>query len=270
MSKYKAVICDLDGTILDHGKLSEFTKETFKKIVALGVKIYIATGRHHLDAKYFKEKLGIKSFLISSNGSKIHNDELEEIYSVTLPSDVASELVNLSVDEEVEPNVFTETHWFGTKGNYFSQDDPYKVSSFTQNVVSSLQSLKFDDVIKFFYISPNESKLETISANIKKKYGENVSVVFSAIQCLEVMSAKVSKGEAIKHMLEMEGLQSDEVIAFGDGMNDLEMLESVGKGFVMGNANPKLKAALPNHDVIGSVDEDAVALKLIEIFLTQN
>jgi phosphoserine phosphatase len=62
----------------------------------------------------------------------------------------------------------------------------------------------------------------------------------------------------------------DAFLAFGDGMNDLEMLESVGKGFVMGNANPKLKAALPNHDVIGSVDKDAVALKLIEIFLTQN
>ncbi len=58
-----------------------------------------------------------------------------------------------------------------------------------------------------------------------------------------------------------------EAVAFGDGFNDREMLEVVGKGFIMGNAHDKLRQALPNHKVIQTNDEDGVANTLKELFL---
>jgi hydroxymethylpyrimidine pyrophosphatase-like HAD family hydrolase len=54
-------------------------------------------------------------------------------------------------------------------------------------------------------------------------------------------------------------LNSEDVIAFGDGMNDLELLGQVGKGVLMGNADPRLKAALGHLEVIGSNADQSVA-----------
>ncbi|MFT3849794.1 MAG: HAD hydrolase family protein [Propionivibrio sp.] len=58
----------------------------------------------------------------------------------------------------------------------------------------------------------------------------------------------------------------DDAIAFGDGMNDFEMLSMAAKGFVMDNATERLKRALPAHPIAGHCDEDGVARRLIELF----
>ncbi|MNC33155.1 Pyridoxal phosphate phosphatase YigL [compost metagenome] len=57
-----------------------------------------------------------------------------------------------------------------------------------------------------------------------------------------------------------------QAVAFGDGMNDFEMLSMVGRGVVMGNAHDRLKLALPNHDQTLSSDEDGVAVYLERLF----
>ena len=64
----------------------------------------------------------------------------------------------------------------------------------------------------------------------------------------------------------MEQFDIKDVVAFGDGFNDYEMLQSVGKGYVMGNAHYKLKEALPRNEVIENNNEDGVAKKIVEIF----
>jgi len=74
-----------------------------------------------------------------------------------------------------------------------------------------------------------------------------------------VMSAGVSKGDALKAVAESIGLTLENTIAFGDGMNDVEMLSMAGKGLVMGTSHEKVMKALPNNEVIGSNADDAVA-----------
>ncbi|MGL5984195.1 MAG: HAD family hydrolase, partial [Cetobacterium sp.] len=85
--------------------------------------------------------------------------------------------------------------------------------------------------------------------------------------CLEVMKEGVSKATAIEEVLKREGIDIQDTIAFGDGLNDLEMLSFVGKGFVMGNGSPRLKELLPENEVIKPNSENGVAKKLQELFL---
>ena len=73
-------------------------------------------------------------------------------------------------------------------------------------------------------------------------------------------------GNAVKEILEKEGISCNEAIAFGDGLNDKEMLTVVGKGVVMGNASDKLKALLPDFEVIGTSSEDSEAHYLEKIY----
>ena len=99
----------------------------------------------------------------------------------------------------------------------------------------------------------------TLAAQINEQYSTKLNVSFSLPECLEVMDIKVNKAEALTEVLKIKGFTMAETIAFGDGMNDLEMLQAVDKGLIMGNASTMLKAALPNFELIGHSAEDGVA-----------
>ncbi len=96
-----------------------------------------------------------------------------------------------------------------------------------------------------------------------------LNVTFSLPDCLEVMHAGVHKGNAVRAVLEQHGLEMSQAVAFGDGMNDFEMLSMVGRGVVMGNAHDRLKQALPEHEQTLTSDEDGVAVYLEKLFASQ-
>ena len=84
--------------------------------------------------------------------------------------------------------------------------------------------------------------------------------------CLEVMNKNVSKGDALAHLLENRNYGLKDCIAFGDGQNDVEMLSLAGKGYVMANADPRLKEACPELEEIEFNKDEAVAKHLAELF----
>ena len=105
--KYKAVISDLDGTLLNgKHKISEYTKNVIKKNNRQGVKFIIATGRHHTDALCFKNQLGADSYLVSANGSKVHDNENHEIIVHNIPKDFTEKLLNVKVSSDIIRGVY--------------------------------------------------------------------------------------------------------------------------------------------------------------------
>ncbi|MEN2908208.1 Pyridoxal phosphate phosphatase YigL [Mannheimia haemolytica] len=91
-------------------------------------------------------------------------------------------------------------------------------------------------------------------------------MTYSALLCLEVMAKGVCKANALAELVKLRGYTLADCIAFGDGMNDVEMLSLAGKGCLMGNADPRLKAVLPNNEVIGFNKDEAVASYLRATF----
>lgn len=264
--KYKAVISDLDGTLLNSNHtISKYTQEVIKKVIEKGVKFYIATGRHHLDAMAFKEMLGLDSFLISSNGAKVHDKDNKEVFSVSIPEGTTAEIINLTSSTKAHKSIYADDIWYVEEPLEMS-DEFHKESSFTYTV-KPFEKLKNQSVTKFFFISDDEEEISLLHTMLHKKLKNEISLTLSLASCLEIMNLGVSKGTAIKNMLDLEGIDLSETIAFGDGLNDLEMLTVVEKGFLMGNHNPKLRALLPHNEIVKSNDEDGVANKLREIFL---
>ena len=85
---------------------------------------------------------------------------------------------------------------------------------------------------------------------------------------MEVMAKGANKGAAAKFLLEREGLELKDAVAFGDGENDFEMLTMVGKGYAMGNSIDRLRKLLPkDFEFVGENTEDGEAVKLQELFL---
>lgn len=79
---YQVVASDLDGTLLspDH-TLSPYAKETLKLLTARGVNFVFATGRHHVDVGQIRDNLGIKTYMITSNGARVHDSDGNLVFS---------------------------------------------------------------------------------------------------------------------------------------------------------------------------------------------
>lgn len=263
---YKLVISDLDGTLLNENHLlSEYTKKAIEKLNEKGVPFFLATGRHFLDLFDLKKELKLpETYSISCNGARVHGPNGELLISHNIDDDVANQVLNLDLDSEISHSVFTDDKI------YIFDEKELTAYGERQHMPFELvnkENFKVKKPIKWFYHCENHEKLLSLDKVIKEKWGNHVDTMFSMEQCLEIMPKYVSKGYAIKEIAKLENINIDEIIAFGDGFNDLEMLSIVEKGCIMGNASEKLKNALPNNEIIGLNHEDAVAKYLEKLYL---
>ncbi|MCW2479087.1 sugar/pyridoxal phosphate phosphatase YigL [Candidatus Symbiopectobacterium sp. NZEC135] len=265
---YHVVASDLDGTLLspDH-TLSPFAKETLKLLTAQGIHFVFATGRHHLDVAQIRDGLGISAFMITSNGARVHNTQGELIFSHNLDQDIAHDLYGMVYSNpEMLTHVYRGDEWFMSRSRpeeeRFFQESVFKYKLFEPGLLGT------DGVSKVFFTCDSHEKLLPLEEAINARWGDRVNVSFSTLSCLEVMAGGVSKGHALEQVAKLMGHTLTSCIAFGDGMNDFEMLSMAGKGYIMRNAHQRLKDLLPQLEVIGSNADDAVAHALRRLFLS--
>ena len=266
---YKIVASDLDGTLLaPNHQLSSQTKSALKTLHDKGFTFVFATGRHHVDVAGIREIAGIPAYMITANGARVHNQQDELMLSKNVPEELVQEIVDVLKDD---PTIFV--HIYRHNEWYLSHEDRelaeyHNESGFTFIPLDTNHAPK-DGVAKVFFTSrlKDHEHLAEYEAKLRDLFQDKLSIAFSSPWCLEVMGPNVSKGDALKAVAESMGLGLEHCIAFGDGMNDLEMLTMAGKGLVMGTAHPKVLQALPTIERIGSSADDAVAHYLEEHLL---
>ena len=264
---YKIAISDLDGTLLgpDH-KMSAETKQSIRHWLQDNRKFVIATGRHYLEAKNVQDELDDPIYLITSNGARVHNKQGEIILKQNLPENIAQAICEIDFDSEVQVNLFTDDHWY-TNFELKELTD-FSLGKNFQWKVSDLKTIDKSNAIKIFFWGEHE-KLKAVYEQLQQRFAGKINLTFSLHQCLEIMNANTNKGTAVNAVLKEKGLTIAETIAFGDGMNDIEMLEEVGKPILMGNSQKDLINALPNAEMTKPSTEHGVAVKLNEIILKQ-
>lgn len=255
----KIVASDLDGTLLaPNHQLSAYSKETLKALHEQGYTFVFATGRHHVDVASIRRTVGIPAYMITSNGARVHDQNDQEMHSQNVPEDLVQPVIDtIKTDPEILIHMYQNDDWLLNKDDEqlrdFHEEFSYKL--YDQNNAPT------DGIAKIFFTHPaqDHEHLVTFETKLREQFGDRLNIAFSTPWCLEVMSAGVSKGDALKAVAESIGLTLENTIAFGDGMNDVEMLSMAGKGLVMGTSHEKVMKALPNNEVIGSNADDAVA-----------
>lgn len=262
---YKAVISDLDGTLLNsRHQVSAFTSSTLKTLVDDGVKFIVATGRHIIDVQGIRQTLGFDCDLITSNGALASAADDRLLFQYTVDPEMAEELIRSTQGcSSFDANIYTREGW------YVAREVPellefHKDSGFLYTV-ADLSQLDMTGIHKFCFTGDHKALLN-LERELLERYRTGASVVFSREDCLEVMAANVNKGNSAQEALAVFGLGIDDAVAFGDGMNDYEMLSMAAKGILMSNATERLRRALPEYPFTGTCDEDGVAHRLIEIF----
>lgn len=253
----KIVFFDIDGTLLDQEKkLPRSTKKAIQLLKENGVFVAIATGRAPFMFTSLKKELDIDSF-VSFNGQYVVFEN-EAIYKNPLEQ---SELERFLLDTKTNehPLIFMNELTMKATTHYH----PF--------IETSMGSLLFPhpDEDKSFYVQ-NEiyQSLLFCKENDETFYFENFPE-FDFIRwhpySVDILPKGGSKAEGIKKMIDRLGFDLKDVYAFGDGLNDLEMLKAVGTGVAMGNGVPEAKA-LANF-VTTDVSEDGIWNGLKEVKL---
>ena len=258
MNVLSAVISDLDGTLLNKSHaLSEKTIEVIKNIEAKGILFIIATGRHFKDVLMLKDKIGANPYIITANGALVCNPKGEIIYQSIIPKNVVKDILALSVPEVVYKNIYQDDLWLMERVSTIF-DEYYDEGGFKYTICNFEDRLN-NDTNKVFFTSHVPEALLPIHDEIKRRFGDAVDTTFSLPQVLEVMAKGTNKGTSLERLLGQLDIKPENCVAFGDGLNDVEMLDFVGNGFIMGNGDQKLKEKLPHIKIIGTNHEDAVA-----------
>ena len=264
---FRAVISDLDGTLLNSNHvIGDFTIDTLNRLEQQGIDIVLATGRNHTDVSSILAKIGAeRALMITSNGARVRDLKGNLLYSNNLPEEIVFKLYQTPFDTtKVCLNTYQDEGWFINKDvpalRKFHQDSGfmYEVVDFARHHARNVE--------KVFFIGKTPEDLIEVENYLREHFSNETTIVYSALACLEVMNKNVSKGDALKQVLALRDYDLKDCIAFGDGMNDMEMLSSVGKGCIMENADTRLKAACPQLEQIGTNKNESVAKYLRQTF----
>ncbi len=248
MSQIKIVFFDIDGTLfkLHTNEMSPKTLETLQKLRANGIKICIATGRSPMGLPKF-EGIEFDAYL-TYNGSYCYADDVT-IFSNSLPNDDVKQIlcnaakmgksVTVALKSEISSNGL----------------DPYlehymAVENLDLKVTEDFDK-KVEDEVYQVMLACTPEEYNTILENVK-----HAKIATWWDRAVDIIPANGGKGMGIAAMLEYYGFDKSEALAFGDGGNDIEMLQAVGTGVAMGNAVDKVKAIA--DDVCGDVTDDGI------------
>lgn len=231
--KKNIVFFDIDGTLLDLKKQIPLSaKQAVERLKQNGVYVAIATGRAPFMFEAIREELGIDSF-VSFNGQYVVF-EGETIYNNPLKQEELKELYRKS-SEYSYPMVFMNEE----KMRASEEDHPH--------ISESLATLQF----KYPKVDPDFFHHHTIyqallfcEPNQEELFRKDHDV-FDYIRwhdySCDVLPGGGSKAVGVEKLIEAAGFEKANTFAFGDGLNDLEMIQEVGTGVAMGNAVPELK-----------------------------
>lgn len=242
---YKAVFLDLDDTLLDSNKnISEENKEAIKYVQDKGGLVCIASGRSIEATKKYKNMAEASRYIIYSNGAGIFDcDANEKLFSADIEKEICFKLYNYSVENDIGIRIDTPYGRFISEEKYaLKLDIVFKPEEGGKIIIDN-------DVLQISFLSEEEEKRSKAIDFVKENIPKTIKIenIFKTgyqeeFFAINLVNANVSKGNAINGLCKFLKIDIKDVIAIGDGLNDISMIKTAGLGVAMENAAPELKA----------------------------
>jgi Cof subfamily protein (haloacid dehalogenase superfamily) len=232
----RAVFIDMDGTLLKaSNNISRRNMEAIYRLIDQGVKVFLATGRHYeVTAPYHKE-IGLRTPMICLNGAAIYDAMTGKAMQMKTVQLNEERFHHLTAENPCNIIIHTANGLYCKETN---EEIDYwtKIGQIPPRYIGDLRQANYQYVLKYSVLTGEPS--HDLSALFKKE-----ADVINWNNGFELVAPNVSKWSAIKSLLRAFRISPNEVVAIGDGPNDIEMLRHVGTGVAMGNASEEVKAA---------------------------
>ena len=232
MYNIKAVILDLDGTLLNDSKKISNDTINFLKNIKDDIKIIPASARQFCTIKPYLEQLDLLSdnnYTICFNGSLIVNNIEQKIFDSYIDSNTIIEIDNFILNNNID--------WI------YSLYDRKVLRSEISNIK---EFVKENKIYKIVGLSTTK-EINKIRNNLPKCILDNFEVTSSELNRIELVNKGMTKVNAIKILLNNLNIDKSNVVAIGDGENDIDMLKYVGCGIAMLNSPENVKS---NADMV--------------------
>ena len=257
----KLIATDMDGTFLDSNK--KFNPEfidLFYKMKEKDIKFVIASGNQYYRLYQKFLPLSEQMYFIAENGSYIA-EGTNELYCNTIQNKDVQEIKKLFLKMPRLIMVLCGRKGaYILKNHYFMRDEIKKYYC-AYSFIDSFDEI--DDEIMKVALYDTENCIEEVLNSVKDCLPQSVKVVTSGNEWMDIQNKDINKGIAIKYLQSIYHIDSNECAAFGDQMNDYEMLQQVKYAYAMSNAVSPIRDVA--YEVIGSNDEQSVILKIKEI-----
>ena len=261
--KYKLLILDVDDTLLNHEhRITARTKTAVIKAQQVGIRIVLASGRPTYGVVPLAKQLELDKnggFILTYNGSQIINMQTNE----------------LLFDKRINPALLPYLERKAGKNGFpmftyhqdtiftNAPDNPWIRREAELNLMKIKKVTKLAESVDFkpckcMLVSENENALIALETLWKKRLAGTLDVFRSETYFLEIVPQYIDKAYSLSILLEKLQLKTEDIIAIGNGISDVTMIQLAGLGIAMGNAQDSVKACADY--ITGSNDKDGVAL----------
>lgn len=270
--KYKLLVLDVDGTLLnDEREISKRTLAALLKVQQMGVRIVLASGRPTYGLMPLAKTLELGNyggFVLSYNGCQIIKAQNGEIL---FERRINPEMLPY-LEKKARKNGFAIFTYHDDTLITDSPDNEYIKNEALLNNLKIIREDEFSTAIDFapckcMLVSDKEKALIGLEQHWEKRLAGTLDAFRSEPYFLEVVPCGVNKANTLGALLEHLGVTREEVIAVGDGVCDVTMLQLAGMGVAMGHSQDSVKVCADYVTV--SNEEDGVALAVEKLILAE-
>jgi Cof subfamily protein (haloacid dehalogenase superfamily) len=274
--KYKAISTDIDGTLLDSNRqLSAKTIKIFSQLK--DVPVILASSRMPAAMRHLQAELGVLNHpLVCYNGGYViryeqGKQEPEVLETIAIPVEVCKGIISLTKGTGIHTSLYRNDEWHAPAFDYWTEREA-RVTKVDANVIDlSIIVERWSQhnlgAHKVMCMGP-EAEIHVLELELNKNFGADIHIYRSRPTYLELAPRAISKATGLALILKRYyNIGMDEVIAFGDNYNDIEMLDQVGWGVAVSNARDEVKAVA--KEIAGDSKQDGVA-HIVEKYFLRN
>ena len=266
MQQIKMIGLDLDGTLLNTKKeLTENTRRVLREAIDAGILVLMATGRPYTGIPEELRNFPGIHYALTSNGARVlDTDHNKLLIEQLLPMESAKKALRIFEKYDTLSEIYFDGQGYADAakldnvGKYHHDPNMWNYVRSTRIAVPDI----WDVIAKE---NRNMDKVQALFANLNERASawkelselRELELVGSLNYNIEINAAGVNKGTALVALGEMLGIPRESIMACGDGDNDVHLLQEVGFGVAMANAQPQVKEAADY--IAASNDEDGVA-----------
>lgn len=270
MNKPRLIIIDIDGTLIpDKSDISQININILHKAEEQGFKVALASGRPFESVMQVVRKIGLKApYHIVSDGAWCGNREGSALFSTPVPNHLVEKIVAFARHINLHLELYTLRHGYAEKKNW--SDCVHKDCLGVKLIYGDFKDLwQKEPILKIGFLAKEQSEINIIN-HVEATFGHQVNFSLatapcaSEVQFFNIVHQGVNKGSALHNLAAFYGIMPSEVVAIGDGTNDMAMLTAAGFGVAMANGRDELKQIADY--VTDSAEKDGVA-KFLQTYI---
>lgn len=268
MTDIKLIAIDMDHTLLnDKGQIPENFTDQVLALKEQGIQVAIASGRPLYTLVDMFSHIGDHLIFVSDNGAAITKQQ-EQLFNSLIQQDDYRKLMAFTLEQETAAGIpilcALDAAYIPKAHDQY--DEVYR--TFYTNIHYYDDFASVDAVAnKFTVYTPNNDAVDQYSAIYGPALNQRFSATVSGKEWIDIMNKRIDKGQAMYQLSNLLNISTDQMMAFGDNYNDIEMLAAVKYSYAMENAHDDIKK---QANFIAPSNNDLGVSKIIQDLLDGN